>query len=79
MLDFDTKGMPEAIAAIFPRAVVQSCIVHMIRASLRYVTAGDRKLVVASLRDIYTADTEQAARRPLNTVFMRSHAIPHLK
>ena len=38
----------------------------MIRASLRYVTASDRKLVVASLREIYTADTEQAAATALD-------------
>jgi putative transposase len=55
------SGFPQAIETAFPRAIVQTCIVHMIRASLRYVTAGDRKLVVASLRNIYTADTEQAA------------------
>jgi putative transposase len=52
------SGFPQAIETAFPKAFVQTCIVHMIRASLRYVTAGDRKLVVASLRDIYTADTE---------------------
>jgi putative transposase len=59
------SGFPQAVEAAFPRAVVQTCIVHMIRASLRYVTATDRKLVVASLRDIYTADTEEAATAAL--------------
>lgn len=60
------SGFPQAIEAAFPKAIVQTCIVHMIRASLRYVTAGDRKLVVASLRGIYTADTEEAATTALD-------------
>jgi putative transposase len=60
------SGFPQAVETAFPKAIVQTCIVHMIRASLRYVTAGDRKLVVASLRDIYTADTEEAATAALD-------------
>ena len=60
------SGFPQAIEAAFPKAIVQTCIVHMIRASLRYVTASDRKLVVASLRDIYTANTEEAATAALD-------------
>jgi putative transposase len=60
------SGFPQAIETAFPRAIVQTCIVHMIRASLRYVTAGDRKLVVASIRAIYTADTEEAAAAALD-------------
>src|SRR5581483_11399026 len=43
-------------------AIVQTCIVHMIRASLRYVTASDRQQVVAALRSIYGAESEDAAR-----------------
>jgi putative transposase len=49
------KGMPEAIAAIFPLAVVQSCIVHMIRYSLSFVSYKDRRAVVAALRGVYRA------------------------
>jgi putative transposase len=60
------SGFPQAIETAFPRAIVQTCIVHMIRTSLRYVTAGDRKLVVASIRTIYTADTEEAAAAALD-------------
>jgi putative transposase len=59
-------GLPQAIEAAFPRAVVQTCIVHMIRASLRYVAYGDRKEVVAALRTIYGADTEDGARLALD-------------
>jgi len=58
-------GLPQAVEAAFPKAVVQTCIVHMIRASLRHVAWGDRKAVVAALRPIYTADTEEAAQRAL--------------
>jgi len=49
------KGFPEAIEATFPHAWVQTCIVHLIRASLRYVNYRDLKKVTAALRPIYTA------------------------
>ena len=55
------KGFPEAIEAVFPRAIVQTCVVHMIRNSLRFVSWDDRKAVVADLRRIYTAETLEAA------------------
>jgi putative transposase len=58
-------GLPQAIEAAFPKAVVQTCIVHMIRASLRHVAWGDRKAVVAALRPIYAAETKEAAERAL--------------
>jgi putative transposase len=59
-------GFPQAIEAAFPRAVVQTCIVHMIRASLRYVSYADRKKMVGDLRTIYGADTEEAALSALD-------------
>jgi putative transposase len=59
-------GFPQAIEAAFPKTVVQTCIVHMIRASLRYVTYADHKPVVATLRTIYGADSEAAAREALD-------------
>jgi putative transposase len=49
------KGFPEAIEATFPNAWVQTCIVHLIRASLRYVNYRDKKKVASALRPIYTA------------------------
>jgi putative transposase len=49
------KGFPEAVEAVFPQAWVQSCVVHQIRASLRYVTYTDRKKVAADLRTVYSA------------------------
>ncbi len=56
------KGFPEAIEAVFPKAQVQLCIVHMVRNSLRFVSWKQRKEVAADLKDIYQAPTvEQAA------------------
>lgn len=48
-------GFPEAIEAVSPRAWVQTCIVHQIRNSMRYVTWKDRKQVIADLKPIYRA------------------------
>jgi putative transposase len=55
------KGFPEAIEAVFPETWVQTCIVHLIRASLRYVNYRDLKKVAAALRPIYTAANADAA------------------
>jgi len=54
-------GLPEAIGAAFPLAIVQTCIVHMIRSTLRYVSYTDRKRLVTDLKPIYAASTEEAA------------------
>ncbi|TWP32454.1 IS256 family transposase, partial [Leekyejoonella antrihumi] len=54
-------GLPEAIEATWSRALVQTCTVHLIRASMRFVSYSDRKAVVAMLKPIYTAATEDAA------------------
>jgi putative transposase len=59
-------GLGQAIEAVFPKAIVQTCIVHMIRASLRYVTYTDRSKVVGALRPVYAAETEDAARLALD-------------
>jgi transposase-like protein len=55
------KGFPEAIEATFPHAWVQTCIVHLIRSSLRYVNYRDLKKVTGALRPIYTAENADAA------------------
>jgi putative transposase len=55
------KGFPEAIEAVYPKTVVQTCIVHMIRNSTRFVSWTQRKALCAGLRRIYSAETEQAA------------------
>jgi putative transposase len=58
-------GLPGAIEAVWPAATVQTCIVHLTRASLRWVNYKDRKKVAAQLRKIYAAPTEEAAREAL--------------
>jgi putative transposase len=49
------KGFPEAIEAVFPKTTVQTCIVHLIRHSLKYVPRREREQVARDLRPIYTA------------------------
>jgi putative transposase len=65
------SGFPQAIEAVFPKATVQTCIVHMIRASLRYVHDKDRKHVVAALREVYGAETELAAQQAFDALKQR--------
>jgi putative transposase len=61
------KGFPEAIEAVFPQAVVQTCIVHMIRNSLRFVSYKDRKAVAKELRPVYTAASREEAQVALDS------------
>lgn len=49
------KGFPEAIAAIFPKTEIQTCVVHQIRNSLRYVAEKDKKPFMADLKTVYQA------------------------
>jgi putative transposase len=60
------SGFPEAIEATWPQTTVQTCVVHLIRASMRFVSYGDRKKVAAGLRAVYTAPTAEAARAALD-------------
>jgi transposase-like protein len=79
-------GFPEAIEAVFPKAWVQTCIVHQIRSSMRYVNYRDRKAVARDLRPIYTAanaddalveldgfDETWGQRYPMITAAWREH------
>jgi putative transposase len=59
-------GLGQAIDAAFPKAVHQTCVVHLIRSALRFVSWSDRKLISASLRPVYHAENEQAAELALN-------------
>jgi putative transposase len=59
------KGFPEAITAVFPQAQVQTCIVHLIRHSLAFVSYKDRKTVVAALKQIYRAKDADAGKTAL--------------
>jgi putative transposase len=59
------KGFPEAIEAIFPATTVQTCIVHLIRNSLKYVPRRERERVARDLKPIYTAIDSDAAHQEL--------------
>lgn len=59
-------GLPDAVSAIFPETVFQTCIVHMVRSSVRYVGFKERKPVCADLRRVYTAENRDAAEDALD-------------
>ena len=59
------KGFPEAIAAVFPPTIVQTCIVHLIRNSMDFASWKDRRPIAAELKAIYRATDTDVARRAL--------------
>jgi putative transposase len=59
-------GFPEAIDAVFPQAVNQTCVVHLVRQSLRYLSWKERRSCASELRRIYTAADADAARQVLD-------------
>lgn len=58
-------GFSDAIGAIFPKAIVQRCIIHQIRHTLRYVTWADQKAFMKDLRTVYQASTREDAETNL--------------
>ncbi|MGH3853511.1 MAG: IS256 family transposase [Pseudonocardiaceae bacterium] len=59
------SGLPEAITSVFPDTVVQTCVVHVVRNAMRFVSYQDRKEIAAGMRTIYTAPTVEAAELAL--------------
>jgi putative transposase len=59
------QGLPDAIATVWPAAITQTCIVHLLRNSFRYASRRDWAAVAKDLRPIYTAPTEAAALEAL--------------
>lgn len=59
------KGFPEAVEAVYPQAQVQLCIVHLVRASLNYVSWKQRREAAGDLRPVYGAATAEEAARNL--------------
>ncbi|MET7458747.1 IS256 family transposase [Streptomyces sp. NPDC005574] len=55
------KGLPEAVGEVWPRTVVQTCVVHLLRASFRYAARQDWDKIAKALKPVYTAPTEDAA------------------
>jgi transposase-like protein len=62
------KGFEEAITSIYPEADVQSCIIHQIRNSMKYVASKDQKAFMADLKPVYKADTKQEAEINLESL-----------
>lgn len=60
------KGMPEALAAVYPATTLQTCLVHLLRHSLDFATWKTRKPLAAALRPIYTAPSAEAAQAALD-------------
>ena len=58
-------GLPDAIRSVFPETVVQTCVVHVIRNAMRFVSYKDRKKVAAAMREIYTAPSVDTAELAL--------------
>lgn len=55
------KGLPEAIRAVFPNVSIQSCIIHQIRNSIKYIASKDSKTFIKDLKGVYQAVNEQEA------------------
>ena len=59
------RGFSEAIQSVYPKAEVQSCIVHQVRNSLKYVASKDQKAFMKELKEVYRADTKELAETAL--------------
>ncbi|MGR8006918.1 IS256 family transposase [Streptomyces hypolithicus] len=55
------KGLPNAVGEVWPRTVVQTCVVHLLRASFRYAARQDWDKIAKALKPVYTAPSEDAA------------------
>lgn len=62
------SGLPSAVQSVFPKTLTQLCIVHLVRASLRYVVWKDYKMVAASLKRIYQSSTADEAKDELDAL-----------
>lgn len=60
------KGLPQAIQTVFPSANIQTCIVHQIRNSIKYIASKDKKSFMKDLKDVYKAPTEELALAQLD-------------
>ncbi|MEV4547139.1 IS256 family transposase [Nonomuraea wenchangensis] len=55
------KGLPQAVEAVWPRTIVQTCVIHLLRNSFRYASRQDWDKIARALKPVYTAATEDAA------------------
>ena len=71
------KGFPEAITAVFPDTIVQTCIVHLIRNSTRLASWKDRKSLAEARKPVYQADNTEAADQALGAFESGVIALTH--
>ena len=71
------KGFPEAINAVFPQTVVQTCVVHLIRHSMDFASWKDRKSVAQALRTVYRATDAAAGQAALDAFAQGSWGIKY--
>jgi putative transposase len=62
------KGLPKAIKAVFPDVNIQSCVVHQIRNSIKYVASKDSKIFMKDLKQVYQATNEEMALKALQSL-----------
>lgn len=62
------KGLPQAIKTVFPTVDIQTCIVHQIRNSIKYIASKDKKAFMKDLKDVYKATTEELALAQLDNL-----------
>ena len=60
------KGLPQAIQTVFPSVNIQTCIVHQIRNSIKYIASKDKKAFMRDLKEVYKATTEELALAQLD-------------
>lgn len=62
------KGLPDAIKAVFPDVNIQSCVIHQIRNSIKYVASKDSKIFMKDLKQVYQANNEEMALKALQSL-----------
>jgi putative transposase len=70
------KGLPEAIETVWPQAITQTCVVHLLRNSFRHASKRDWSAIAKDLKPIYTAPSEQAALDRLAEFGQVGEAVP---
>ena len=65
----DLMVSPQAIEAVYPKAEIQQCIIHQILNSTKYVSYKDIKKLMADLKLVYAAPTEEASHMPFNSFY----------
>jgi putative transposase len=65
------KGLPDAIADVWPQAIVQTCVLHLIRNSFRYASKADWAELARDLRPVYSAPTDAAAAAALDELAVK--------